>query len=61
MKKSKRICPKCNSNNVSPDFSLKTFGEASEFNKYKCNNCSYAGIFFPEIEKRKIKKNKKSK
>ena len=53
MTKSKRICPKCKSKNVSPDFSLKTFGEASEFNKYKCNDCGHSSIFFPEIEKEK--------
>lgn len=46
-----RICPKCKSKNVSPDFSLKTFGEASEFNKHKCNKCGYRGIFFPEVKK----------
>ena len=44
-----RICPKCKSKNVSPDFSLKTFGEKSEFNKFKCNKCSYSSIFFPEV------------
>ena len=54
MKKVKRICPKCKSKNVSPDFSLKTFGEASEFNKHKCNKCGYSSIFFPEIEEKKI-------
>ena len=46
-----RICPKCKSKNVSPDFSPQTFGEQSEFNAYKCNECSYRGIFFPEIDK----------
>ena len=61
MTKSKRICPKCKNENVSPDFSLKTFGEQSEFNKFKCNDCGYSSIFFPEIEKRKIKKNQTSK
>ncbi len=54
-----RICPKCKSKNVSPDFSIKTFGEKSEFNKFKCNNCGYSSIFFPEIGKTII--NKKSK
>lgn len=51
------ICPKCKSNNVSPDFSLRTFGEKSEFNKVKCNKCGYSSIFFPEIKK--INKNSK--
>ena len=46
-----RICPKCKSKNVSPDFSLQTFGEKSEFNKWKCNKCGYSSIFFPEVKK----------
>ena len=50
--KDMHICPKCKSKNVSPDFSLKTFGEASEFNKFKCNKCDHSSIFFPEIDKK---------
>jgi predicted RNA-binding Zn-ribbon protein involved in translation (DUF1610 family) len=52
------ICPKCKSGNVSPDFSLQTFGEGREFNKFKCNNCGHSSIFFPEIEKKKDKNSK---
>ncbi len=54
-----RICPKCKSKNVSPDFSLKTFGEKSEFNKWKCNKCGYSSIFFPELSKKLIKNKSK--
>lgn len=50
--KNVRICPKCKSDDVSPDFSIKTFGEQSEFNKYKCNKCGHASIFFPELTKK---------
>ena len=46
-----RICPKCGSKNVSPDFSQQTFGEQSEFNANKCNNCGHRGIFFSEFKK----------
>ena len=53
-----RICPKCKSKNVSPDFSRQTFGEQSEFNANKCNKCGYRGIFFPVISKKLIKKQK---
>ena len=56
-----RFCPKCKSKNVSPDFSIKTFGEKSEFNKYKCNNCGFSSIFFPEILRNKIDKHKGDK
>ena len=56
-----RICPKCKSKDVSPDFSQKTFGEQSEFNKFKCNDCGYSSIFFPEVGKRKIKKSQRNK
>ena len=45
-----RICPKCKSKYISPDFSRQTFGEGSEFNSYKCNGCGYRGIFFPEMD-----------
>ena len=53
--KSIRICPKCKSDDVSPDFSLQTFGEKSEFNKWKCNKCGYISIFFPEVNKKQNK------
>ncbi len=49
--KSIRICPKCKSVNVSPDFSRQTFGEQSEFNAHKCNKCGYRSIFFPVTNK----------
>lgn len=49
------ICPKCKSNNVSPDFSVQSFAQGSVFNKHKCNNCGYAGMFFPEIDKKQLK------
>lgn len=52
--KSIRICPKCKSEDVSPDFSRQTFGEQSEFNTYKCNKCEYRSIFFPVINKKPI-------
>jgi len=51
--KNMRICPKCRSEDVSPDFSRQTFGEQSEFNAHKCNKCGYRGILFPEITKDK--------
>lgn len=53
-----KICPQCKSKNVSPDFFIKTFGEKSEFNKYKCNNCGFNSTFFPEVAGRKIAKHK---
>jgi len=47
-----RICPKCKSKNIKADFSAHSFAQGSVFNKYKCNNCGFAGIFFPEIDKK---------
>ena len=47
------ICPKCKSEDVSPDFSRQTFGEGSEFNAHKCNKCGYRGIFFPDTDEKK--------
>ena len=52
IKKSIRICPKCKSSDVSPDFSRQTFGEQSEFNTHKCNKCGYRSVFFPENNKK---------
>ena len=46
-----KICPKCKSPDVSPDFSIQAFGQKAEFNKYKCNKCGFNSIFFPEIIK----------
>ncbi len=50
MKKSKRICPKCKSKNISADLSASSFAKGSVFNQFKCNNCGYIGIFYPEVK-----------
>jgi predicted RNA-binding Zn-ribbon protein involved in translation (DUF1610 family) len=55
-KKPVKICPKCKSENISPDFSARIFGQGYEFNASKCNDCGYAGIFFPEVDTKKAKK-----
>lgn len=47
--KTKRICPKCKSSNICPDLSADSFARGSVFNQYKCNECGYGGIFFPEV------------
>ena len=52
-----RICPKCKSEDVSPDLSFQAFAQGSFFNQFKCNKCGYTGQFFPELVK--IKKKKK--
>ena len=48
----KRICPKCKSKNIEADLSAHSFAQGSVFNQYKCNKCGYAGMFFPEINKK---------
>ena len=58
MIKAKRICPKCKSENIQADFSAQAFAQGSVFNQYKCNNCAYVGMLFPEVDKRKLKQNK---
>lgn len=50
--KTKRICPKCKSEDISSDLSAHSFAQGSIFNQYKCNKCGYAGMFFPEINKK---------
>ena len=44
------ICPKCKSEYISADLSASSFAQGSVFNKYKCNNCGYEGMFFPEVK-----------
>ncbi|MBT3416808.1 hypothetical protein HON86_03680 [Candidatus Woesearchaeota archaeon] len=54
-----RICPKCQSTNVSPDIGTEAYGSGKIFNSYKCNNCGFSGEFFPEVDKKIIEKIKK--
>ena len=50
---SKRMCPKCKSDNVNIDWSAEaTFSGQSTVKNFKCNKCGYAGIFFPEVDKK---------
>jgi len=51
-----KICPRCGSEDISPDLSLDNYSSGKIFNSYKCNNCGYSGQFFIEIEKEEIKK-----
>lgn len=53
-----KICPRCGSKDISPDFSKESYGKGTFFNSWKCNKCGYKGQFFIEIEKNKIKENK---
>jgi len=52
----KRICPKCKSTDISPNFSARAYAKGSFFNEFKCNKCGYTGQFFPEVEVKKKKK-----
>ena len=36
-----KICPKCKSNEISPDLSVQSFAKGSVFNQYKCNKYGY--------------------
>ncbi len=47
-----RICPKCNSTDISTDFSNPALNATGLFNNaYVCNNCGNTGNFFPEVER----------
>ena len=54
-----RICPRCQSTNISPDLSKEAYGSGKIFNSYKCNDCDFHGEFFPEVDKKAISKIKK--
>ena len=48
------VCPKCLSQDISPNLSLKAIALGTFQHEHKCNSCGYEGIF-PEIEKVKKK------
>ena len=56
-----RVCPKCLSRNIESDLSAEAYGASNFFNSYKCNDCQYAGQFFPELPESEWKKMKKGK
>jgi predicted RNA-binding Zn-ribbon protein involved in translation (DUF1610 family) len=55
-----RICPECNSTDVSPDMSAESYAKGL-LNQWKCNNCGYSGLFFPEYTAGDIKRIKEKK
>ena len=65
MKKTKthvRICPKCNSKDISTDFSNAGLVGTGLFqDSFKCNHCGNTGRFFPEVEINKVHHIKKVK
>ena len=44
-----RICPVCDSTDVSPDFSIPAAIAAGALYSYRCNRCDFVGIIFPEV------------
>ena len=44
-----RICPICNSPDVSPDMSVPAAVAYGALYNYRCNRCGFVGIAFPEI------------
>jgi len=57
-----KICPKCSSIDVTRDITVLT---AYTPQQWKCNNCQYQSLIFPEIDlnelNKKIKKNDETK
>ncbi len=50
-----KICPKCESGDVSPDLSVEALGKGAIFNQMKCNACGYIGHLFPEVSEKQTK------
>jgi predicted nucleic-acid-binding Zn-ribbon protein len=46
-----RFCPVCKSKDIENDLSVQSIGSGEVFNRLRCKNCGYSGIFFPEISK----------
>ncbi len=44
-----RICPVCNSVDVSPDLSVPAAVASGALYSYRCNRCGFVGVIFPEI------------
>ncbi len=44
-----RICPICNSPDVSPDMSVPAAVAYGALYNYRCNHCGYIGPIFPEV------------
>jgi len=44
-----RICPVCNSTDVSHDFSVAAAVASGALYNYRCNRCGFVGIIFPEM------------
>ncbi len=54
------ICPKCDSKDVTHDWSSPaTVGSTLVNVMYKCNNCGHEGMVFPEVPENKVPKNPK--
>lgn len=49
MEKSKRICPKCKSTDVTNDWSISNIAREFANPTFKCIKCGFVGTFFPEI------------
>ncbi|MGM5481699.1 MAG: hypothetical protein ACQESE_04805 [Nanobdellota archaeon] len=54
-----RICPKCNSIDVSDDMSNPAIKYIGQIESMVCNNCGFTGTIFPEV-KRSEKPDKKN-
>ena len=44
-----KICPICNSPDVSPDLSIPAAVAYGALYNYRCNHCGYIGPIFPEV------------
>ena len=49
MRKWVKVCPVCKSINVSPDLSIPAAVAYGALYNYRCNECGYVGLVFPEV------------
>ncbi|DAC73024.1 MAG TPA: hypothetical protein DSN98_02105 [Thermoplasmata archaeon] len=59
-KKYIRVCPECSSTDTQPDMSADSYAKGL-LNSWRCNNCGYTGLFFPEYTSEDAKKIKEKK
>lgn len=59
-KKYVRICPECQSTDTQPDLSADSYSKGL-LNQWRCNQCGYTGLVFPEYCADDLKKERKNK
>ena len=50
-----KVCPKCGSSEVGPDFSNPAVWAYGSNPQYSCDSCQHVGLVFPEVVEKDVK------